>query len=301
MKKYKYLALAVLAAVISGLANFVNKLALNNFADPVQYTFLKNLVAVICLFALIYPSLKNFKLGTTKNLPWIKFLLIGLGGGGLAFIWYFKGLAQTSAINASFIHKTLFVWIACLAVFWLKEKINWQQYAGLAILFGGNYLLFGQFTWLNQPGDYLVFLATLIWAVEFILAKNLLANYSPLMVGFSRLLIGLPLIALFVSPKNLLIWQFNLNQWLWLGLTGVLLALFISTWYLALKNLSVTTVSTILVVASPITTILQTIFVTHNFVIKQGIIYGIFIIGVFLVVKYRSNYNNNYDPILNKI
>ena len=59
----------------------------------------------------------------------------------MPFILFFTGLAQASAPSAAFIHKTLFVWVALLAVPFLGERLGWLQLAALGVLLAGQALV----------------------------------------------------------------------------------------------------------------------------------------------------------------
>ncbi|MFA6537684.1 MAG: hypothetical protein WCT18_04800, partial [Patescibacteria group bacterium] len=89
------------------------------------------------------------------------------------------------------------------------------------------------------------------------------------------------------------IFQLNLLQIQWLLLASGLLAGYVITWYSALKKLPATVVTCFLVLASPITTFLNSIFVTHKLASQN--VWGMLIIlaGVLLFFKITKAKNNN--------
>jgi len=101
--------------------------------------------------------------------------------------------------------------------------------------------------------------ATLLWSVEVILAKRLLGRVDPLVVGVGRLGIGLVVLFgyLAFTGKLELITTLTATQWSWVLLTGVLLAGYVGTWFSALKNAPATVVTCVLVLAAPITALLD--------------------------------------------
>ena len=72
---------------------------------------------------------------------WAGVVLVGVIGGSIPFILFFSGLAMASAPSAAFIQKTLFVWVALLAVPFLGERLGLAPLAALAVLFVGQALV----------------------------------------------------------------------------------------------------------------------------------------------------------------
>jgi drug/metabolite transporter (DMT)-like permease len=191
-------------------------------------------------------------------------------GGSIPFLLFFKGLSLTSATSAAFIHKTLFIWVSLLAVWFLKEKIGKLQYLALGLLFLGNITMLG-FKFMNFGwAELFVLMATLMWAVEFIIAKKVLANVPGEIVAWARMFFGaLILLAyLLITGQAHYLVELNINQWYWLAISSILLLGYVFTWYKAMQYLPAVTVTSILVLASPITTCLD-IIATHNFTSYQ--------------------------------
>lgn len=276
--------LALGTAVVSGVANFVNKWGVTAVGEPFVYTAMKNLITAGLLLGVLL-LFKNFKqLKSLKKPDWLKLTLIGLIGGSIPFLLFFKGLSLTTPGSASFIHKTLFLWVAFLAVPFLKEKFRWYQYGALVILFVGNYILVGPKAWSWGIGETLALVATLFWSVEFIIAKKVLKTIHPNIVAWARLTIGVFFILLFVIATgrfNALI-SASSAGWGWSLLTGSILLFFVLTWYHALKRAPATLITSILVFASPITTLLDEIFVKKQMVDKNAQGSLIIIIGIAL-------------------
>jgi drug/metabolite transporter (DMT)-like permease len=103
--------------------------------------------------------------------------------------------------------------------------------------------------------------ATLLWAVEAILAKRLLASVPSGIVGAGRLGIGLVVLAgyLLATGKTGVVAALTGEQWAWALGTGLLLSAYVGTWFAALKRAPASLVTAILVVGAPITASLQAI------------------------------------------
>src|SRR3990167_3360252 len=133
----KGIQLALLTATISGFSIFFSKLFVSKM-DPVVFTTLKNIFVAFVLSGLLFrPALTaQFKKLTRQD--WIKLVLIGVIGGSIPFALFFTGLTMTTASTGAIIHKTLFIWVAFLAIIFLREKLTFLQMIGYTlILWGG--------------------------------------------------------------------------------------------------------------------------------------------------------------------
>lgn len=286
MRKGIYLVL--ITAVISGLANFFNKFGMQALGkDAFQYTTLKNVIVALVLSLIILTPWLLPKLKKLTRKEWGQLVLIGLVGGSVPFLLFFKGLSLTSSVSASFIHKTLFVWVAILAWPVLKEKISKLQFVALGILLLGN-VIFESFKGLSWgTAETLILLATLLWAVESMIAKISLKNIDSTVLAWGRMFFGAMFLLgfLLVTGNTAGLLTLDLPQLGWLVLVSGLLTGYVLTWYAALKRLPVTVVTCFLVIASPITTFLNSAFVSHKLVSQN--VWGVAIIlgGVLLFWK----------------
>ncbi|HLB45303.1 MAG TPA: EamA family transporter, partial [Candidatus Limnocylindrales bacterium] len=192
---------------------------------------------------------------------WAGMAVVGVVGGGVAFLLFFSGLALASAPSAAFIHKTLFVWVALLAVPFLGERLGLLQVGALGALLASQLLITPPNGVVWGTGETLIAAATLLWAVEVVLAKHLLAQVDSFVLGVGRLGIGLVVLFgyLVVGGKLPLIAELSATQWAWVLLTGVVLAGYVATWFAALKLAPATVVTSVLVLGAPITALLGTL------------------------------------------
>src|SRR3972149_5021396 len=267
MFKYKLaIGLALLTAVFSGVTNFITKSAVTAVKDPVVFTTLKNAIVAVFIIGIIIVWKKRSELASLSPKQKKLLILIGIIGGSIPFILYFTGLKLTSALNASLIHKTLFVWVAIMAVPILKEKIGWLQFAAMGLLFGGTIAVGGFEGFKLNTGELMILGATLFWAVENIIAKIVLKDVSSILLAGARMVLGsiiLFAVALFQNKAQMMT-GLNIAQWSWTLLTSALLLGYVLSWYTALKYAPTTVVASLLVPATLITNILTAIFVTHQ-------------------------------------
>ncbi len=263
--------LAISAAFISGCSNFIMKFAVTDLQDPYLFTTLKNVAVALILGAVILSPRVLQKMKRISSGDRIKLAAIGVIGGSLPFLLYFKGLSMTSAVNASFIHKTLFIWVAILAGPFLKEKISWTQAGAFFILIVSSMMLSGPSAFHFGWAEGLCLLATILWAVENIISKKVLANVDAKVVAFCRMFFGSLILLAFVCLKGGYgsIAGLNAVNWAWIALSAFLLLGYVLAWYSALKRVSAVLASSILVLALPITAILSSIFIEHRISPKE--------------------------------
>jgi drug/metabolite transporter (DMT)-like permease len=249
------IALAVGAALISGLAIYVNAFAVKQLPDAAVYTTLKNGVAAFILIVAALGLGAGRDVRAIERGSWPAVLAVGVVGGSVPFILFFTGLAQASAPSAAFIQKTLFVWVALLAVPFLNERLGIASVIGLAVLLVGQALV--------QPpdgirwgtGETLILVATLFWAVETVVVKRLLGSIPANAMAALRMGIGLLVLVGYValSGKLGVVAGLGATQWAWALLTGVVLAAYVATWFAALKRAPASVVASVLVLGAVVT------------------------------------------------
>ena len=252
-----YLALGT--AAISGVSVFVNGFAVKQFPDPATFTTLKNAVAAFLLVgALMAAGRVPRRLGSRN---WLGLAVLGVIGGSVPFLLFFTGLAEATAPAAAVIHKTLFIWVALLAVVLLRERLGGWQIGALGVLLVATLMVQppSGVTW--GGGESLIALATGFWAVETIVARRLLASVPPLVAGAGRMGFGLVILVgyLLVTGRIGVLGQLGLAQWALVLGTGVLLAGYVATWYAALQRAPAAMVAAVLTIGAPITAGLQVI------------------------------------------
>lgn len=248
------LALAAATATISGVSVFVNATAAKAVPDAVVFTTLKNVVAVLGLIGLAALAVRPTDLRVTRRDAAL-LTLIGLIGGGVAFVLFFSGLAMASAPSAAFIHKTMFLWVALMAGPFLGERLGWAPIAALAVLLAGQAVILPPLGIAWGTGETLIALATLLWSVEVILARRVLGRVRSPIVGVARLGVGLVVLVGYLGVTGRLggIAALDGAAWSWIGLTGLLLGGYVATWLAALRRAPATQVTSVLVVGALIT------------------------------------------------
>lgn len=286
--------LAFLASIISGIAIFYSKISLSNI-PPLVLTSSRNFYAGI-LFLLFF--LFSGKLSELKNLTKKQFFLlslVGFFGGVLPFYLFFTGLQSMPAINANLIQKTLFVWVAVLAVIFLREKLNAAYIVSFVLIFAANFLL-GKVNFTLGNGELMILSATILWSIENIFAKKVLKNISSELVGLFRMGIGgslLMLLTIFTNKSGFISTIQQSNNITTIVAGGTILFFYVFTWYKALKFAPASLVTLILTFSVVVGNILNGSFAGIKILPKDInssilISIAIFIISIPYIIKKLS-------------
>ncbi|PIZ64445.1 hypothetical protein CO051_04790 [Candidatus Roizmanbacteria bacterium CG_4_9_14_0_2_um_filter_39_13] len=272
--------LAVMTMFISGFSIFASKFFVSGM-DPILFTTLKNLIVAVVLSVVVFYSQKKALSNLSKS-QWKKLIIIGIVGGSIPFALFFTGLSKISALEGALIHKTLFIWVAIMSVFFLKEKVNRYQIFGYLLVTSG-VLFFGGVSYKSLGvGHLMIVAATLFWSVEYIIAKKVLKDVSSTVVSWARMSFGV------IILLGLSIYQGSLSQIFTLGSSQILAVVsgavfllgYVLTWYSALSQSNASTVSLVLAASPIVTGILSAVFITHAFPQAQVFGWMIIIAGV---------------------
>ena len=276
---------AGVTALVSGVSVFVNSYGVHAVRQPALYTTAKNLVAAVGLgvVALVAASRRGRGVGLLRRFATsapgvvgstagpeagrarrlssgLGLAYVGVVGGGLAFVLFFDGLADTTAAPAAFWHDTLVIWVAALALPVLGERARWWNGAAIALLVLGQVVLEGGVGRLAADrGELLVLGATLLWSVEVVVAKRLLGTVSPARLGLVRMGVGTLTLVVYVAATGSLraLVAMDAVQQGWVVLTGLLLAAYVATWMSALARGRAVDVTSVLVGGALVTWLLQ--------------------------------------------
>lgn len=303
---------AATTALISGLSVFVNSYGVHAVRSPAVYTTAKNLVATVVLAGCGFAALRlrqrrpmsaagrfvSVDRGRTLHgaeqrsrrnrgiLEWLGLAYVGVVGGGLAFVLFFDGLADTSATPAAFWRDTLVIWVAVLAVPFLHERITWWNIVAIALLVVGEVAVAGGAGHLAASrGELLVLSASMLWAVEVIVAKILLRGIAPAAISIVRMGVGAIALVGYLAVAGSLhaLFALDATQVGWALLTGLLLAAYVATWMTALARARAIDVTSILVGSALVTALLQAAAGTAS-VAPQALGLALIAVGAAIVV-----------------
>ena len=292
-------ALAGATALVSGVSVFANSYGVRAGATPAVYTTAKNLVAVAVLsfVALIGWTVRTRRFGsaaanfvttapearevpaTRRWVEWLGLAYVGVVGGGLAFVLFFNGLAQSEATPAAFWRDTLVLWVAVLAVFFLRERLRWWNLAAIVLLFSGEVVVSGGIGQLAaNRGEVDVLASSVLWALEVVVARRLLRTRSPATLAVVRMGLGALTLIVYLAASGSLgqLGAMNADQWHWALWTGLLLSAYVATWMSALARARAIDVTSVLASSALITWLLQLVAGTTS---VSGDAIGLVLIG----------------------
>lgn len=294
--------LALGTAVISGFAIFLSKISVTVIKNATVFTTLKNALVALALVSIVLLTSKRKELRGLTRRDWTRLVLIGIVGGSVPFLLFFNGLQQTSAVNAAFLQKTLFVWVALLAIPFLKERIAPLQGFALGLLLAANLVLSGLHTFKLGKGEWMILASALLWAVEYVIAKKALANISSTVVAASRMGFGAVILIAVVAfqGKLGLVATLSGTQWLWTLIPSAVLLGYVTFWYAALKRAPAIVVSALLVPAPFITSLLAFIVQKKAFSVNDMVASVLFALAVALILRYGrfASPNTTDEPAL---
>ncbi len=256
------IVLAFAAAIASGVSIYVNGHAVRHFGDATVYTTAKNAVAGVMLLLLALTSARAPRVRTRprSRRQWLALAAVAVIGGSVPFALFFEGLARAQATQAALIQKTLVVWVALLAVPLLRERFRAPHALAVALLVAGQAWLAGHAgTIAFGSGEAMILGATLLWAVEVVVAKRLLRSLAPQTVAVARMVGGTIVLLgwLVVSGRVDGLAGLGAEQWRWVLLTGLLLTAYVATWYAALARAQAVDVTAVLVFGAVVTAVLS--------------------------------------------
>ncbi len=262
------LALAAGTAVISGVSIWVNSSGVAAYGNATTYTTAKNVAAALVIAAVFLAARRlrgpDAVSVTRPSRPrqWWGLAYVAILGGAVPFVLFFAGLASTASTQAAFVHKTLIVWVALLAVPLLRERLTPWHGAAIALLILGQLGLAGAVSFVPDLGIAMIGAATLMWAIEVVATKRLLVGITPWTVSLARMGGGSLALLAWAAATGALggVMPRTSSQWAWVALTGLLLASYVLTWHQALWRAPAVDVTAVLVLGAIITAVLAGAF-----------------------------------------
>ena len=280
---------ALFAVIVWGASFIATKVALQD-VSPVTVVWLRFAMGVIILgFAV---TLRG-QFALPKKNEWLYFALLGFLG--IAFHQWLQStaLVTSRASTTAWIVATTPVFMALLGWLVLKEKLRWLQAAGILLATLGVLLVVSdgnpQAISLKQfgaPGDILVLVSSLNWAVFSALSRRGLAVHPATRMMFYVMTIGwLFTNILFLSgsgPGEIV--QLTFKSWLGVAFLGIFCSgLAYIAWYDALQALPAAQLGAFLYLEPPVAVVVAALILTESITWAALLGGGIILVGVWLV------------------
>jgi drug/metabolite transporter (DMT)-like permease len=197
------------------------------------------------------------------------------------------------------LHKTLPLFVVVFAFLLLKEKISKKQVYALIIMFIGMIVLFSTQInpadlWLNpQLGDLLVISATVLWALESVIArKTMITGETNFIVSFSRMFFGGLILfgVVLLMGKFDLLFELTAGQWTNISISVAMLFGYVLFWYWSIKHINVSKASVILLLAPVVSLVLGVIWLGEPAPIQQLFGSALILVGAFFVASIKSEF-----------
>ena len=141
-------------------------------------------LAGLILAAFAWPELLAKRSDLFKN-GW-HYLVLGALGMWICGAWVYIGARLTSATNIALIYALSPVFIALVSSLWLRERLGFMQWLGIALAFAGlvHVVIKGQWIALAHvrlvAGDLWILAATVSWTLYSIFLKRWPSDFSPM-------------------------------------------------------------------------------------------------------------------------
>ena len=173
-KPLPYLVL-IIVHLIWGANFVVVKITLQEF-PPMSLAFLRFSFASLFLAPFFLAETKKVKINK-KDLP--KLITIGILIVALNITFFFEGIKRTTAIDASILTLAIPIFSVLLGWWFLKEKVNLINLAGISLGFLGALILIGlpqiisgNMSGQNLIGNILIILASISWVLGAVISKQ---------------------------------------------------------------------------------------------------------------------------------
>ncbi len=283
--------LVLLTVLISGVSNFVNFYAVQG-TNSDAFLAVRNAAVAVLLVPLVFLVGRTARAKLTRT-DWLKLGTIGLIGGAIPFLLFFRGLQMAGAggaATATFGYRTLFLMAAVLGIVFLREHLSPRLALAAGLLLAGNVLLLSLTAPLWTDGTAYVLAATALWAGEYTLSKHALRTLPSGTVALGRMGFGGIFLLAYVGLTGQLgsVAALSGAQWEWVAISALLLVGFVATWYAGLKTVDVSVASAMLVLAFPITWALGFLTSKSAFGLPQAAGVVAIVLGVALAVGLAS-------------
>jgi drug/metabolite transporter (DMT)-like permease len=280
---------AFLAVTVWGASFIATKIALR-YVSPGTVVFLRFTMGVIVL-GLAVALKKQFSLPTGRDLGYFAIL----GFLGITFHQWLQstGLLTAQATTTAWIITSTPIFIALLGFFVLRERLAWYQVAGIILAALGVLLIVTKGSLstlasgrLSTPGDFLVLISAVNWAVFSTLSRSGLKKHPATLMMFYVMSFGwmFTSILFLVGPGMAEIFSIPWNCWIAIAFLGVLCSgIAYIFWYDALQVLPVAQTGAFLYL-EPIITVIVAAILLREALLLATLIGGIMImVGVWFV------------------
>ena len=289
--KIKIVALleVLFAVVVWGASFIATKVALRD-VTPVTVVWLRFAVGVVIL-GIAVAARRQFA-PPTRN-EWGYFALLGFLGVAFHQWLQSNGLLTATAITSAWIVSTTPIFMALLGLLVLKEGLGWLRAAGIFLATAGMLLVVSRgnlaslvSAGFGTPGDTLILISAVNWAVFSILSRRGLKTHPAARMMFYVMAFGwLFTTVLFFGTTRLdEVARLTLPGWTAVAFLGIFCSgLAYIAWYDALQALPAARVGAFLYIEPLVTMVTAAVLLREKVTLAAVAGGGIILVGVWLV------------------
>jgi drug/metabolite transporter (DMT)-like permease len=280
---------ALFAVSVWGASFIATKVSLRD-VSPVTVVWLRFAMGVAILGIAV---IARRQFAFPKAGEWPYFALLGFLG--ITFHQWLQSTAllTSRASTTAWIVATTPVFMALLGWLALKEKLTWVQVSGIGLAAGGVLLVVtdGQLGSISlggfgQPGDILVLISSLNWALFSAISRRGLAEQPATRMMFYVMTLGwlFTSVQFFIGPGLIQIPSLSLNGWLGIAFLGIFCSgLAYIAWYDALQALPAAQAGAFLYLEPPIAVLVAALLLGESITWAALLGGGTILFGVWLV------------------
>jgi drug/metabolite transporter (DMT)-like permease len=286
------LLFVIATALLSGVSNLVNAVAMKG-ANADAFVTLRNALVAALLVPVVVLARPAQKL-RLRPFDWARLATIGLIGGAIPFVLFFRGIqlatAEGGTTTASFLYRMLFLLAAVFAVVFLRERLSARLFLAAILLLVGNALLMSFVSPIWTDGAVLVLAATALWAGEYTLSKRTLRDLPSSTVALGRMGFGAVFLISYIglSGQTDALFAFRGDNLQWIVLSTILLLGFVVTWYAGLKVVDLSVATAVLILGYPVTWVFNLALGRESFGLPQAAGAAVVVLGVVLAMGIAS-------------
>ncbi len=280
---------ALFAVVIWGCTFIATKIALRDIS-PVTVVWMRFAIGVVILGAAV-ASRKQFALPDRSE--WGYFALLGFLGITFHQWLQSNGLKTSQATTTAWIVSTTLIFMALLGGLLLKERLGWVRIGGILLATLGMLLVVARgnlaaltTSGFGAPGDYLILISAINWAVFTILSRRGLKTNPAARMMFFVMVIGwlFTSILFFSGPGLREIPRLSLSGWGAIAMLGIFgSGLAYIAWYDALQALPASQLGVFLYIEPLVTMFVAALILGEKITLASLIGGAIILSGVWLV------------------
>jgi drug/metabolite transporter (DMT)-like permease len=284
---------ALFAVTVWGASFIATKVALRD-VSPITVVWMRFAMGVIIL-GIAVAVRAQFTL--PKRDEWRYYALLGFLG--ITFHQWLQSTAllTSRASTTAWIVATTPVFMALLGWLALKERLHWWQIFGILLATLGVLMVvtdghlaslsLGHF---GQPGDVLILVSSVNWAVFSVLSRRGLASHPAALMMFYVMTLGwlFTSIQFFAGPGLREIPQLTRDGWLGVAFLGVFCSgLAYIAWYDALQSLPAAQLGSFLYLEPPVAVVVSALILAESLTMAALLGGGVILFGVWLVNRYQ--------------